>query len=177
MAQKIKRVVPQANADEPPFQELEAGLIIDEHALDEALLTQADSFYRVAQRLATLISERDGAKQHLEEVEARVDAKVRHDAEVAGEKITEREVASQKSLHHDVQKANKDLLDLSYEVGLASALKEAFQQRSYALGKLTDLYIAGYFGSDVRSSGATQMKNSTGAQAKQALDHARRSQT
>ena len=128
------------------IEELEQGLPIDEHDLNGALLRQPDLLYKVSKELTLQTSRRDAAKQMLAEVEAEVDAAIRHDAQVNDEKITEKEVASQKILDKDVQDAEKELLRLSLAVGQLGALKEAYQQRSYALRGLIDLYVANYFG-------------------------------
>jgi K+-sensing histidine kinase KdpD len=144
------------------ISELENMLILDENALDEALEQQPDLFYRVSKELALTVSRRDFAKQTKEEVEATVDAKIRHTAAVQDEKITERQIESEKRLHKDVQKAIKDLFVLNEKVGHLSALKEAFQQRSYVLKSLCDLYIAGYFGSNMSGTSERMKEHNAG---------------
>ncbi len=135
--------------------DLEKGLLIDEHALERALMEQPSIFYKVSSLLAIAISRRDGAKQDKEVIEAKADAKIRHDAEVGGEKITEKLIEGRKILR--VMDLSNELLELNGNVGQLSALKEAFQQRSYVLNKLTDLYIAGYYGDANHTSGSRRM--------------------
>lgn len=156
------------------FQELEASLVIDENALDEALATQADCFYRVAKQVALQTSRRDAAKQALAEAEARADAKIRHDAEVADEKITDKNVEKQRQLTKEVVAATNLLHSLNKSVGLWIALKESFQQRNYALKSMADLYVAGYFGGQTSSSSATHIKNSAGQEAKELMRRERK---
>ena len=131
---------------EPSYDELEEALLIDKEDLDSVNETHADLFHRVSKQLALLISRRDAAKLEKEDIEARIDARIRHDAEVHETKLTEKQVESEKRLHKDVQAAVNRQSQLNEQVGRWSALKESFQQRSYALGHLADLYVSGYFG-------------------------------
>jgi len=117
--------------------------------------------------LALLISNRDEAKQNLKEAEARTDAKIRHDAEVAGERITEKVVESQKLVQRDVLAAKDALFTLEREVGQMWALKEAFQSRSYAIRDLIQLYIANYYGSEMERSAENKLRSNTAAAARQ----------
>jgi hypothetical protein len=128
--------------------DLENGLRIDEHALDEALVQQPDLFYRVSKQLALLISRRDAKKQELAEEEAKADAETRETALKRKDKVTEAEVKSMTRLDPGVIKVSGELLHFSRLVGELSALKEAFQQRSYVLKDLVGLYVAGYYGSN-----------------------------
>lgn len=160
--------------EDAALADLEPGLQIDENAMEEALLAQPDSYYKVSKRLALVISRRDAAKQELAEVEARADAKIRRDAELAEEKITEREVKSQKRLDTDVKTAGSNVLTLNYHVGELTALKEAFQQRSYALKELVALYIANYYGDLPSGQMSRQLRNVDATIAKDAMSKLRR---
>src|SRR4051812_37664570 len=130
----------------PAFAELESGLLIEEHALDEALASQADCFYHVSKELAELISLRDFAKSHLADTEAKISITIRSSLQGKDKKPTEGEINAKVRTSKFVMEANKNLLDLQRKVGSYSALKESFEQRSYALNKLVELYSAGYFG-------------------------------
>lgn len=127
---------------------LESGLQIDEHALDDALVTQPDFFYRVSKQLAMVVSKRDAAKQALAEEEARCDAQFRKDALDNKEKLTETEIKNMIRLDREVKALSTGMLKLNREVGELTALKEAFQQRSYVLKDLVNLYIANYYTSN-----------------------------
>ena len=162
------------DTDEISIEELEEGLPIDEHALDEALLRQPDFLYQVSKRLALQTSRRDSAKQLLTETEARVDAEIRNDAYKADEKITEKEVSSQKILNKEVQTAERQLLNLNLIVGQLNALKEAYQQRSYMLRELTSLYIANYYGDAPTKDAARQMRDADARNAKEGMNRMRR---
>lgn len=147
------------NDSEDRIQELEALLRIDQHALDDALLEQPETFYRVAKKLALDISRRDEAKINLAEAEATADMKFRRDAEVADEKITEPQVKMHVRQEKGVKKARDNLMQLERSVSRWSALKEAFIQRSHALKHLTELYQANYFADATGSSQRSSMKD------------------
>jgi hypothetical protein len=151
----------------------EKDLRIDEHALEEALLDQPSLFYHVSREVALLVSQRDAAKQELQEIEALVDAEIRHDFEVSGDKITEKQVESAKLLDKRVKIAKRKLSELNEQLGLASALKEAFSQRAYALKDLVALYVANYYGQDTERP-ARQTKDVDSRIAKEAMNKHRR---
>jgi len=125
--------------------EFKKKLAIDEHGLEFALRDHPDFVFDVGMELAFAISDRDAAKQTLEEVEAFVDAEIRGTASQNGDKITEKEVESQKKVDNRVKAANQDYLNRKLDASQWSVLKEAFDQRSYALSKLVDLYLANYY--------------------------------
>jgi hypothetical protein len=175
---KVKRSAEPARSSETSIEELEKGLLIDEHALDEALLRQPDAFYRVSKRLAIAISERDYAKQALEEEEARADAHIRESAALESkgdkkEKLTGPEVKALVALDKDVLRASKQLLHLRAQVGMWQALKEAFNQRSYALKDLVTLHAMGYFGETGNSRATNLLKDREAANNKEEMRRAR----
>lgn len=155
MAERIK---PQRREQETTLEELEAGLRIDKNALDDALEQYPDLFYRVSKQLTHAISIRDAIKQEVSEIEAEVDADVRADAAEKKDKVTEPEVKMMTRLDPKLIKANRDLRNATTRVNELSALKEAFQQRSYAVKDLVSLYVANYFSdqSGVRSQGSVK---------------------
>lgn len=129
------------------LSELEKALPINEDALNEALVNQAEAFWHVAEELAITISRRDEAKQNFEEVEAKVDLAIRTVADAKEEKTTEKQVKSRVLQNKGVIEAKKELAELSSRVGLLSALKESFLQRGYALNNLTHLHTASDYNS------------------------------
>ena len=138
------------------LKELEDKLQINQHALDEALREHPDLFYKVASELALAISNRDEAKQNLDELEAEVDIDIRKEAAVSGEKTTETQILSMKKIDKRVKAANDTFLAERMNTGKWTALKEAYESRSYALSKLVDLYLASYFSTqeDKKTNGA-----------------------
>lgn len=157
-----------------PIEDLEPGLAIDEHALEEALQQQPDLFYRVSKALALLISERDEAKMELQTVEAEIDMEIRREAMDNDEKVTVGEVEARRRIHKKVVAANLRLIDFNKQVGQYSALKEAFQQRSYVLKSLSELYIANYYGDVQSSSGTRHMRDATAEATREDIGRRRR---
>lgn len=133
--------------------QLEAKLRIDEHALDVALREQPDLVYAVSQQLALAISERDQAKLELEEQEAETAIDLREDAEANDEKITDKSVEAQVKADPSVQRLAKTFIKSKAEAAKWAALQEAYEQRSYALNKLVDLYLANYYGNFEKTGG------------------------
>lgn len=185
-----KRGLPE---DFDDMQELELALGIDEHALEEALRSQPETFYRVSKALALVISRRDAAKQALSDAEASADLAVRdesreeesraaRDAAKSGKdktgaskiKLTEGEVKARVQLDPAVVDARDVFAQLSEEVGKLSALKEAFQQRSYALKDLCGLYIANYYTASEHSGASSAMKDRVASDARRSMNDQRR---
>ena len=156
------------------IQELEQDLTIDEHALEEALQSQAEAFYRVSKALAMEISRRDGAKQHLQTVEAQADLLIRAKAEEKSIKISVAEVDAHKRLDHDVVLASLEYMRFNDQVNKLIALKEAFQMRSYALKDLCALYIANYYTATEHSTSQNIIKDRTADSARRAMREERK---
>ena len=157
------------------LKHLEAKLIIDEHALDIALREHPDLFYKVASALALAISNRDEAKQNVDEIEAEVDAELRRAAAVSGEKTTEKEVESNKKVDKRVKTANDKFLEEKYTTAKWTALKDAYEQRSYALSKLVDLFLANYYSSNEdKKVGGPALRDARAQQVKAEVANRRR---
>lgn len=143
-------------------------LLINEHALEIELRELPKLVDDIGQAHVLVISDRDEAKQELDEIEARVDAEIRKDAALADEKVTNPEVESQKKLNPKVKAANKKFLDLKLEAAQWGVLKEAVEKRSYALSKLCDLYISNYY-SEIEKKGNSDFKSVQSQRVKQEL--------
>lgn len=126
--------------------ELEAALLIDKFALDEALTRQPELYYHVSEAYVLAQSRYDAAKQALAEIEAERDIKIRQDFARREEKCTETMVKNLTTTSSDVKAASDEVLRLKVEVAQLSALQEAFSHRGHALRELVALYTAGYFG-------------------------------
>lgn len=134
--------------DEPvkmDLREFEDNLRFDRDALDDALMGQPDLFYRVSTELAMAISRRDGLKLQLEQDIAELDKQIRRKADDAGDKITEKAILSEIEVAPKIIDAKRRMGDASLTVAKLSALKEAYQQRSYAIKDMCGLYVANYF--------------------------------
>lgn len=157
-----------------PIEELEAGLAIDEHALDEALVCQPDFFYRVAKRLALEISRRDAAKQALQDAEFEAEVAARRAAEEAEKKVTDSAIRAVVQTDDAVRAARDDLMRLSESVGTLSSLKEAFTQRSYAIKDLVNLYVANYYTASEHTTATGAMRDRLAQDARQNMNDERR---
>jgi hypothetical protein len=152
------------------LKQLEAKLRIDEHALDIALREHPDLFYKVATELALAISNRDEAKQDLEEIEAQVDMELRKAAAVSDTKTTEKEIESNKKVDKKVKAANDKFLEERFNAAKWTALKEAYEARSYALSKLVDLFLANYYSANEDNrTGATTLRDARAQHVKKDL--------
>lgn len=155
------------------LEDLRKKLQIDEHSLEIELKNFPNLVDDVGQASVLAISYRDEAKQELDEIEAKVDSEIRSEAAEANEKVTEKDVESQKKLDPKVKAANKKFLDLKLEAAQWGVLKEAFEKKSYALSKLVDLYIANYY-SEIEKKGNTSLKTMQSQRAKTELAERRR---
>lgn len=143
-------------------------LVIDEHALEIALREHPQLVYDVGIELALAISNRDEAKQTLEELEAETAISLRREAELAEERVTDKSIESQVKFNRGVKEANAFFLEKKLEAAQWSVLKDSFDQRSYALSKLVDLYLANYY-SNIEKTGAGDYKTAQAAKVKKEL--------
>lgn len=151
-------------------RDLEKRLRIDEDALNEALIDQAEAFWAVSEELAMTISRRDEAKQTAEELSGRVDLRIRAAAAKAEEKTTETGIKSKVMQDKEVIHQQRILADLNSRVGLFTALKESFKQRGYALNNLVELHTTNDYNntnSGDRSSASNRLKDQKAAQVKE----------
>lgn len=170
----VKAPPRRAAEDFDDLEDLENELRIDEHALEESLRDQPHHFYRVSKALALEISRRDAAKQALADAEAEADLAFRKDAVENERKFNEGEVRATVQTDGGVVRARDRLNALAESVGKLSALKEAFQQRSYALKDLAGLYIANYYTASEHNTAERGMRDAAASSARRAMNEARR---
>lgn len=153
---------PEPRSAEPSYEELEDLLRIDEHNLSDSRRTHSELFHRVGKQYKRALSRRDEAKLILKRAEAEIDGMVRDEAAAPRrgrngddkpQRITEKEVESQKILHPTVRNATDQLLECEQELGMWEALKESYEQRGYALRDLIRLYLAEYFSVNLDGDG------------------------
>lgn len=171
--EKAARYVEQSHEK---FMRLEQSMRIDKTDLDTMLIEQPQLYYDVAYDLAWHISFRDGMKQELDELEAKLDAKFRHDAAVAEERITETEIKRNIATDSDVQEMRRKLWKQNQVVGRWDALKQAYTQRSYVLKDLVALYIAQYYGDSASGAGHRGMRDVKAERGRTALRDSYREQ-
>lgn len=158
------------------ISELEEGLRIDKNALDEALERAPDLYYRVSKELTLATSRRDAIKQELAEIEAEADNTIRIRAEGAKVKLTETDAKMQARLEPAVKRANRDLIEANRVVGMFSALKDAFNQRSYAIKDLVSLYVANYYSDSTGRQSSGNVKDHDAQVARRGMAQQRREQ-
>lgn len=129
-------------APRSPRGSLEENLRIDRDDLDGCLIEQPGHHYQVALALAEAVAVRDALKADFELLQANLDVKLRADFEERGEKTTEARLQQEMKLDPRYGEARKELLNAQAEVDRLSALKEAFQQRSFMLRELVALTVA-----------------------------------
>jgi len=142
------------------IDELRKHLKIDKNNLDEVIQLQPELYYIVAQKHVLAVSERDLAYDEIKIVDAKLQKEVREQAEAEGRKMTEKaveiEVLSNK-LHTDAIDMH---LRTKYTADELGALRESFQQKSYMLRELVELYVSGYFSDDsltVKQDGSSRI--------------------
>src|SRR5262245_1011425 len=111
-----------------PIEQLEDLLEIDEFRLEDVCARHSGIFYKVAKQTALAISRRDAAYQAVKEANSRADAKIRHDAEVSDEKVTDKTVEAKRVLEPNVMAAVEQHAQLKLQADLLIALKESFDQ-------------------------------------------------
>lgn len=136
---------PLLMSDEKLIQEFDELLLIDKHQLDTMLEQSADLIFRVSEIVTERVAERDAAKLDVAEAEARADAAVRKDAQIAEEKMTDKAVASEVKVDKKVVAAVNRHADLVYWVNRWQAMAAAFSTRQNAIRGLVDLYGNNYW--------------------------------
>lgn len=174
MTARVKTIAKEEPTIRELLEELEAGLLIDKNDLDEELIRHPDLFYRVSKELTMLTSRRDAAKQEIAAVEAEADARARRAMRKGDEKVTEPEVKARIRLDKDVEDAYRVHQDLARDVGLFSALKEAYQSRSYVIKDLVQLWIANYYGDKAERHTRNAVREHTADDARRVVVESRR---
>jgi hypothetical protein len=117
-------------------EELREALIIDDDDLDKCLVEQPSLFYSAAEASSLADSKRDTVKLELKELKAQLDQDIRRKAIEDEEKLSETQLTNRIITLPVVKALERKLLALSKEAADCSALKESYEQRSYALKDL-----------------------------------------
>jgi len=150
-------------------EEFRAKLIIDRHALDEAIAEQADLFYTVAERYALCRDQVENAKAELDGEDARLALAIRADAEKIGTKTTEGKIAEQ-VLASDVHtRIAAQLNRARLGADTWDALRDAFGQRASMLKLMADLYVSGYYSLTSTRSTGTKVAESDAVEGRSAM--------
>jgi hypothetical protein len=126
--------------------DLQDNLAIDKSVLDDEVIRQPVLFYTVSEMLVDALAERDAAKEELGSVDADLDGIWRRKLAKDGKtKVTEAMVANHVQLSAEHEKAFATYLTAKTKADRLTALKEAYQARSYMLRDLVALYSANYY--------------------------------
>jgi hypothetical protein len=134
--------------DDELYEALKEKLAIDKHALDDEVIMQPQLNQEVSDAVIWQTSIRDQLATDLEVLEARLDKQVRADYAASGDKLTEDMLKAIIKADDDRVAAVHAYLDAKHNVSKLEKLLKSFDQRSYAISKLTDLYESGYFSMD-----------------------------
>lgn len=155
------------------YEELEQELLIDPDDLDQELTRHVENYYAVSKQYMVAVSKRDEAKKDFKEVSGELYFEVRGVLSDTESRVTEGMVEAQTVQETKYQKANNILIEAEKAVNDWSALKSAYESRSFALRDLVQLYIAGYFGTQPAGSARTQKKDHENKEKVNQLNQAR----
>jgi lipopolysaccharide export system protein LptC len=123
---------------------------IDKYSLDEELVRQPALFMLYAKKAVKAIVTRDRARENLDVVRAMLDAEIRNNWETVFEKKpTETAITNWVIQQEKHKEASEQLIEARKQAGILEAAKEALNHKKSSLGKLVELFLAGYY-SDVK---------------------------
>jgi|ERR1700722_328765 len=122
-----------------------ADLAIDKSVLDDEVIRQPVLFYEVSEQLVTALAERDGAKEELATVDAKLSAHWRKQLSGGKDRVTDKRIDTYVQTSDEHEAAFNVYLAAKERADKLQVLKEAFQQRSYMLRDLVALYTANYY--------------------------------
>lgn len=128
----------------PRYSELRHALKLNKSDLEREVLEQPALFQEVAETLARAISRRDGLKERVSRIGSTLYEEVRRKLERDGQKTTEKAIASAIETEREYEDARDAYKAAESEVLLWTALKEAYQQRSFMLREIVSMTMANY---------------------------------
>jgi hypothetical protein len=120
-------------------------LLINQNALDQELIQQAQTYFEIAEAYAEAASKRDSASEAIKTCDADLYFLLRQQYESGGTKVTESLLTQKVLSHPEHMKAHTFYNHSKLEADRLAALKDAFGQRAYMLRDLVQLYTTGYF--------------------------------
>lgn len=138
---------------------LEEQLKIDTDDLDTVIIEHVENYYNVQKQFRLALQERDKCKRDEKDTHANLQLELREILIEVHGKTTESMVNASIEIHEDYQKIKDSLLNADIEFNKWSTLKSSYEQKSYALSYLVDLYIAGYFGAVPAQSAKVKHRN------------------
>lgn len=127
------------------LNEARLALQLDKADLDEEMVRHPMLLAEVGRRHIESNNERDRAKDRLEEIEAHAYLVERKKAEA---KATDYAIKAAARTSKEVIQAQEDYRDAKEEAAQWDVIWSAFQQRSFMLNKLAELWTTQYYSSD-----------------------------
>jgi len=157
------------------LKEFEGYLRVDQNDLDNAVIEHPELYWRICYQYKMAISDRDGAKDQLKQTDGNLYLAHKEALETAGEKSTEARIAALVESDVEHQDALSDYRRLALNVELLESLKAAFEQRSYALKELVELYCVNYaMNSAITKKETTMVRDHAAEEARAELSRARK---
>lgn len=128
--EQMKRRRP--NGDGELIAELEEHLEINSLDLEREVTSQPALFYKAAQMLASVTTERDRVKNRLEDSEAVAGNDIRGSVP-PDKRITIAEVDAMVRLDPAIRSQREHLIELNGQIGRLTALKDGYSQRGWSL--------------------------------------------
>ena len=123
-------------------------LVIDKFNLDEESAHQDQFFWEVCNEYGNALERKDTAKHILKIREAEA---AKYYRESTSEKVTEARVSEYVTLAPQCVEQQQFVIKYTAEVEKWDGMIESFKQRGYAIDKLVELHLSGYYGTGVSS--------------------------
>lgn len=156
------------------LEQYEQALVIDKNDLDNAIMQQPETFYRVALEYAQARDEVEALKDEVDRTDSNLSLRFREEAEAKNEKTTEGRIASMVITDQDHVEVVERYRAAKLQAERLGALKDAFNQRAGMLRELTNLYVSSYYTNDSLAGPANKQREMAVDKAKKTIAGARR---
>lgn len=136
------------------YERLREDLFIDRDDLDSELVKQPGVFQLVNEQWAKAVSHHAKAKDDFKASEAETYTRLLAKRSDAGEKTTQDAMKHAVTLDKRYRRSQANLRAAQEELNRWQTLREAWQQRSYALKDLAALFISSYYTTDSSTAGS-----------------------
>lgn len=124
------------------LDQLQEQLAIDRDDLDSSLADQPNLYFHVADVYSRALADREKAQSELSKMKAKIDNEIRYRIAEEGVKRTEGSIEKEMKGDERYHEARAEWEDRAALAERWGALKESYQQRSFMLRELVQLYIA-----------------------------------
>ena len=109
------------------------------------MVRQPELYWHVADHYAIAVSKRDELKEEYRRIDAELAIELRDSIEDEKKKCTEAMVQAAVASHPKHMEARSAFMESSLKADRWQALKEAFEQRGWALRELCRMFLASYY--------------------------------